>query len=104
MEKEYIDREALKNRIHCTKEGLFFTNFKTYIDFDVVRKAVLETPVADVEEVRHGRWIETRRVQKSPEGYYYWNTSLTRVYVCSECGRHEDKKEPYCNCGAKMDG
>lgn len=24
-------------------------------------------------------------------------------YVCSECGRTEKNKEPYCNCGAKMD-
>ena len=25
-------------------------------------------------------------------------------YICSVCGRIEMKAEPYCNCGAKMDG
>ena len=25
-------------------------------------------------------------------------------YKCSLCGRIENDKEPYCNCGAKMDG
>lgn len=24
-------------------------------------------------------------------------------YVCSECGRTVERKEPYCHCGAKMD-
>ncbi len=48
---EYIEREALKNEFHCTKEGLFFCGGKTYIDFDVVSKAVLQTPTADVVEV-----------------------------------------------------
>ena len=24
-------------------------------------------------------------------------------YKCSICGRREGSKEPYCNCGAKMD-
>ena len=23
-------------------------------------------------------------------------------YECSECGRFEEEKEPYCNCGCKM--
>lgn len=25
-------------------------------------------------------------------------------FVCSVCGKHEEKKYPYCHCGAKMDG
>lgn len=24
------------------------------------------------------------------------------VLKCSECGREENKKEPFCHCGAKM--
>ena len=60
--------------------------------------------LSNVEPVKHGKWIEKRRGEKSPEGYYYWNTPLTHVFVCSECGRQENKREPYCHCGAKMDG
>lgn len=26
------------------------------------------------------------------------------VFICSECGRQEYHKEPYCHCGAKMEG
>ena len=26
------------------------------------------------------------------------------VYQCSECGRFENEKEPYCHCGADMRG
>ena len=85
--KEYIEREAVKERIHATKYGLFFTTGKTYIDFDIVSKAVLEAPAADVEPVRHGEWVDN-----------------VTCYSCSLCRRVERTKEPYCHCGAKMDG
>ena len=45
--------------------------------------------------VRHGRWIE-KQEKDTFAGYLY-------SYECSECGRVEQCKEPYCNCGAKMD-
>lgn len=49
-------------------------------------------PAADVEEVRHGKWVYHYRLKK---------------FVCLECG-FEQKHKPewkYCpNCGAKMDG
>ena len=107
MEKEYIEREELVR--HCKRiieaeHNKISAPSSWSFAYEQFIEDLEEEPAADVEEVRHGRWIETRRGQKSPEGYYYWNTPLTHVYVCSECGRHEDKKEPYCNCGAKMDG
>lgn len=52
------------------------------------------TPTLDVEPVRHGRWIE--RSDKDI-------ISMTHPYICNLCGRVEMMKEPYCNCGAKMD-
>ena len=58
--------------------------------------AILKIPVADVAPVRHGRWI-TKQEKDTFAGYLY-------SYECSECGRVEQCKEPYCNCGAKMDG
>lgn len=61
-------------------------------------------PVADVVEVRHGKWMRTTRAPKSRDGYYFWNKPLETVFVCSECGRVERVEEPYCNCGAKMGG
>ena len=53
--------------------------------------AVLESPTADVEEVKHGEWIE--------DGEYQ---------ICSVCGEEhhwDEYRATYCeDCGAKMDG
>lgn len=57
------------------------------------------TPTADVEEVKHGKWVKKNNVNYSP-----FDGSPEYIYICSECGREENKQEPYCNCGAKMDG
>ena len=48
---EYIEREALKNNLHFTTEGIFYHNGKAYMDLNIVDKIVLETPTADVVEV-----------------------------------------------------
>lgn len=52
----------------------------------------------DVVEVRHGEW----KLSKTEFG---WNCKeYPSEYTCSLCGRTEKKMEPYCHCGAKMDG
>lgn len=61
-------------------------------------KAFIETAeTADVQEVRHGKWISNEL------GGYKW------AYYCSECGWLDgypfNERHKYCpNCGAKMDG
>ena len=50
---------------------------------------------ADIAPVVHARWIA-----RSDKGII----SMTYPYMCSRCWRVEMDKEPYCNCGAKMDG
>lgn len=57
-------------------------------------KTVNPVKSLEAEPVRHGRWIE--RSDKDI-------ISMTHPYVCNLCGRVEMMKEPYCNCGAKMD-
>ena len=52
---------------------------------------------ADVEPVRYGRW------EPVLEGVYNLPTPVLIGWRCSQCGRTEQEKEPYCNCGAKMD-
>ena len=47
---------------------------------------------ADFVEVKHGEW----KCINNQHNYY--------EYHCSLCGRVERQKEPYCHCGAKMDG
>lgn len=81
---EYIKRELALKTIR--------DNFCTYFPnvLDVVRRI----PTADVQPIRHGRWIITDDVEQF-------------VAICSECGRTEDSRciddMPYCHCGARMD-
>ena len=49
---------------------------------------------AELQRVIHGKWEEF--------DYEYGGTPDVG-YRCSECGRCETQKEPYCHCGAKMD-
>lgn len=67
---------------------------------DYIRGRLEGEPAADVEPVRHGRWMLIRPGE--------WTATLK----CSECGRHItvdpkrsdlDMEYPYCHCGAKMD-
>lgn len=78
---EYIDRESIRNLLYdadaITMNGVAMLN---------------NFPAADVEEVKHGRWIE----QTAPR----WKT-----WYCSECktiGSPHWKRCPVCE--AKMDG
>ena len=66
----------------------------------LVVRVLDKQPTADVVEVRHGEW-------KVDTEYYaddYSECNVRKVFRCSICGRTEMRKEPYCNCGAKMDG
>ena len=61
---------------------------------DSDRQAILELPSADVQPVRHGRWIEEPNC----------------MYRCSSCGSHYPSIRGYMDycycpsCGARMDG
>ena len=86
---EYIEREKLIEDIKndCC-ELVYYTKADA---IDCIKSA----HAADVEPVVHGRWV--KEVYRDPYG-----ADWTK-YHCSLCGRVEIKKEPYCNCGAKMD-
>lgn len=47
--------------------------------------------------VVHGHWVRFNVVETK-------DCSSKIRYMCNKCGRYEDEQEPYCNCGAKMDG
>lgn len=82
MAIEYIDREKTKRLLH--------------IEYAYAAEQLLdEIPAADVAPVVHGRWISFLDGDHiMPERYYR----------CSRCGRVESRRQPYCHCGAKMDG
>lgn len=65
------------------------------VDVDLVKFGLDRIPAADVAEVVHGRWISFLDGDHiMPERYYR----------CTRCGRVESRRQPYCHCGAKMDG
>ena len=66
-----------------------------YLEAARVLREASDAPAADVAEVVHGRWISFLDGDHiMPERYYR----------CSRCGRVESRRQPYCHCGAKMDG
>lgn len=62
-----------------------------------LREAIDDADTVDAEIVRHGEWLSTALVDQK-------GRVIVEQYKCSLCGRHEYQKEPYCHCGAKMDG
>lgn len=83
MEIRPIDANALLGLAHNHVGGTVDCN-------DIAR-----FPTLEYVPVKHGEWIEDKL--EYPEEVIF-------RYKCSECGRTELVKEPYCHCGAKMDG
>lgn len=102
---EYIERESLLTK--AIKEKKFVFQTADLLNEEVIVRTVYKDlfefiqsiPAADVEPVRHGRWIHTDLSAR-------W----TGKDECSKCGYHEYDRSDlshlnYCpNCGAKMDG
>ena len=92
-EKEYIDREALVERLkkeECDCEWLW---------------TILDIPAADVAPVRHGRWKKSKGNERPTENGFVHDDR----YICDCCGWGcccETKLDfSFCpNCGAKMGG
>lgn len=104
MTKEYIEREAAKERLRiwitdCVLDGdnEAADCFRDCIDL------LDSIPAADVTQGVHGRWIG---IDSS-----FWKPThsgdipvFRKTYRCSECRRRTAIAENYCpNCGAKMD-
>ena len=51
---EYIDREAMLEQI-ARRESLMVGD--KMISIDALRVFIMNRPIADVEEVKHGQWI-----------------------------------------------
>lgn len=91
MAKEYIERNKLIENL---------TKFAPEQYTKLVNQLITKHPTADVEEVKHGYWIDNFEKTTTVAGI---TKEFVIGYKCSVCGRKEISKEPYCNCGAKMD-
>ena len=69
-------------------------------DMYVAKLDIMKIPTADVEKIIHGSWIKKDIFVCSSDGHPI--VKFGERYTCSICGRVEDKSEPYCHCGAKM--
>lgn len=97
----YIDKELFKQDIkmrycnNCARPNEIKCRA---CSIDDMLGEIEDAPTADVEEVKHGKWI------RMEDDFVYW-------YACSECKGHIPKTEygndawsDYCpHCGAKMD-
>ena len=59
-------------------------------------------PTADAVEVKHGKWLPD--YETFVDEWERESEPIQTGWVCSLCGRQEFNREPYCHCGAKMDG
>lgn len=89
---DLIDREAaLQELQYCFIRKPDPDNIIS-VTLALARKKISKIPAAEVEPVRHGRWIH----------------DINNLYGCSECLERETmspkRLKPYChNCGTKMD-
>lgn len=68
----------------------------------IAMQVINETHTADVQEVKHGKWIGIPHKMYSRK--HGWEDIICE-YKCSICGNVQDAKYFYCSyCGAKMDG
>lgn len=124
---DYIDRDLLLAEIEELKKSPWYNdcgeNYERIVRSDaigtVVDLCVKSAPVADVQEAKHGEWIESGYYDipcvcsyGGAEAQYTSTFKETFDYDWEEnlysTGYEEIKeyiKTPFCsNCGAKMDG
>lgn len=90
---EYIERSAAVKAV--LRERSPANSVAQNRKLSIIQRDLLTIPAADVAPVVHGRWISYLDGDHiMPERYYR----------CSRCGRVESRRQPYCHCGAKMDG
>lgn len=90
---DYISREALIDRLNKNLSACNHGTFSEMCYADTI-ETVKHLPAADVEPVRHGRWLDCE--------------AHNDIEQCSECGMIFSYPSYYrykfCpNCGAKMD-
>lgn len=115
LNKEYVEREVISEGIR----KYYYKNppnssYQEGFDYglDKAQRVILDAPVADVVEVRHGRWVFGKDLADS---FGSINKNKYHLY-CSECRNQAfnktvdndpdfDVDTPFCPwCGAKMDG
>lgn len=93
-----IDADVLRSTQIVEKKRIFKDRKMKSITVikEVYLKEEIENALTiEAAPVVHGEWIDAEQYVDE-DGLRY-----TQVR-CSLCGRYEDEREPYCNCGADM--
>ena len=104
MKDDDISRRAIFHDLLVMNNGSVVPDFDidgfwNKIDVPTIKNIIRTIPAADVQEVKHGQWL-----QVSDDDQYEGS------YICSECNTEEvffDESSffNYCpHCGTKMDG
>lgn len=98
MAKEYIEREAVKEKIERLRDKCGNNEMAFALNWAVSRTGKI--PAADVVPVRHGRWIDTGDFISCSE----CNATRMKEFLCDYgVARRLDVRTNYCpNCGADM--
>lgn len=102
---KYIDANAFMKILTTATDGTRIPdvdcdNFPRTVSVQELKRLIYRMPPADVEEVRHGKWIY--------EGHH---EMMGHAFQCSVCTRwmftnspeYVVEEYPYCHCGAKME-
>jgi hypothetical protein len=93
----YID----ETKIRFTGKSFIDDNKEIYVKLSDVRQAIAQTPTADVEEVKHGKW----KIKCDDYDCEYMMCSCCKEEFYPVDEDTVDTTPNYCpNCGAKMDG
>ena len=97
---EYIRKDVLINALmsDLDKVPMINNSFRDMIQRDTLigcMELVNRIPSADVQPVKHGKWID--------ETFEPWGL-VFHPYKCDQCGERSEFDSEYCpNCGAKME-
>ena len=72
----HIDAEKLWEEIESED---IYTDFQSACIFKMVREKINNAPTADVEKVRHGKWVTVTVPRHDPHGEKFW--------LCTNCER-----------------
>ena len=108
MMSKYIDADALKDKmfnyydcvnLNTRKDNYNGETLMNYEVADMIEDCIDNAPTADVEEVRHAKWIYTGHHEMMG---YVFKCSVCERWMFAHSPNHVVGAYPYCHCGAKM--
>lgn len=101
---KFVDADKLMESLSRKKSGIANQRYTEGFNDALMRfRSMLHSETAvDVVEVVHGRWEEYDQYVCDSDDKPV--AKIGTIFVCSQCGREENHRQPYCHCGAKMDG